>query len=129
MQKFSEFSKLIADMYKNIMKWDAYELYTKCFKFRTTIIQNNTKVDLNPRNEDLLKVFPKSLFVMLSQGAINKRSSPQGQHKASIDAQMGSGSGHKNLVDSNIDQEGIEKENETDILRSPNKIDMIQLSI
>jgi methyltransferase-like protein len=59
----------VVKMYQNILKWDAYELYIKCRKFRTTILQSNTKENdrqSNNSNSDILKVFPKSLLVMLA---------------------------------------------------------------
>jgi hypothetical protein len=61
-------------MYRCVLKWDAYELYSKCFKFRTNVLEstNNSNAVDNPRKSDLFKVFPKSLFVVLTQGSIGK---------------------------------------------------------
>lgn len=35
LNKFSSFNKTIMEIYNNILKWDAYELYSKCVSFRT----------------------------------------------------------------------------------------------
>jgi hypothetical protein len=67
-RKFVYFTHVVSNIYCNILKWDAYELYMKCYKFRTLILQCTSKESENQRNNsDLLKVFPKSLLVMLTQ--------------------------------------------------------------
>lgn len=33
--KFMRFNNIFVEIYNSILKWDAHELYLKCFKFRT----------------------------------------------------------------------------------------------
>lgn len=85
--KFSRFNFVLVEIYNSILKWDVYELYLKCHRFRMRIFEpdsrdqggsagNNRSVASIGRDDrmasDIWKMFPKGLILKLSEGLINQ---------------------------------------------------------
>lgn len=79
--KFAKFNKVIVEIFNSVLKWDAYQLYSKCHKFRTKSFQSPALTSVENHPSDLFKVLPKGLIIQLSAGLMNKAHS---HHRNSI---------------------------------------------
>jgi len=80
-RSFSKFNKVLVEIFNSVLKWDAYELYSKCHKFRIQSSESSTDSNENHAS-DLFKVLPKGLIIQLSSGIMkNSLVLDQGESK------------------------------------------------